>query len=196
MRKVIGYFGFGVVLVFLFGGCALNSSSLDQNTEKYTSADIDSYVETDFDITDDCQIFETIVSDECKIRLVCSDPACGQMHKHLEIFDSQKEEWTLLEDVSWEVQNYPTAMVFLSDEVGIIVTDYHGTKEYVYRTEDGGHKWFGFYLGEDSDIYTNGLDVKYDSETGIIKVYSVAHISESESEERVFTSADLGVTWE
>lgn len=196
MRKLIGYFGFGMVLVFLLGGCSLNSSSLDQNTEKYTSADIDSYVETDFDITDDCQIFETIVSDECKIRLVCSDPACGQMRKHLEIFDSQKEEWTLLEDVSSEVQNYPTAMVFLSDEVGIIVTDYHGTKEYVYRTEDGGHKWFGFYLGEDSDRYTNGLDVKYDSETGIIKVYSLAYISESESEERVFTSADFGVTWE
>ncbi|MCR5753661.1 MAG: hypothetical protein K6G30_02450 [Acetatifactor sp.] len=142
-------------------------------------------------------IFESEVSEDLVIRLVCSDPAGGQMLKRLERRVTGSNTWEMIEDLTMVISNYPQGMVFVTDQNGFIITDYHRERAFLYRTEDGGHSWTGIYLGEENDIYSNGTSIEYDSESCVLSVKSSAKISEDDIyENRTYISEDFGATWE
>jgi hypothetical protein len=140
-------------------------------------------------------IYVSEVSDALAFRFVCSDPAAGQMVKELEFRISGSEEWYKIEDLTAVIPNYPVGLVFLDNQTGLIMTDYHGVRNFLYRTEDGGYTWTGMYLGEESDIYSNGVSIEYDRESGVLSAKTSAKISDDQFVDRTYTSEDFGVSW-
>ena len=141
--------------------------------------------------------YTSVLSKDLEYRLACSDPAAGMMSKQLEISKDDGESWETVEDLSDTIHNYPCDMCFVTEKEGIVLTDYHSVREYVYYTDDGGKSWTGMYPGEDDDIYSNGVSVTYDAEKDIVTIRSTAKISEDDVfEEREYESMDHGKTWE
>ena len=140
-------------------------------------------------------VFQCEISGGGCFRLVCSDPAGGLMEKQLEYQASEAGEWEVVEDLTSIIPNYPQAMAFPDEKTGIILTDYHRDRNYVFITRDGGHSWTGEYLGEETDLYTNGIDLTYDLENDMLWITVSAKVSDDEYEERVYSSEDLGYTW-
>ncbi|MBR1390111.1 MAG: hypothetical protein IJ567_01430 [Lachnospiraceae bacterium] len=158
-----------------------------------TEAETETGVETFESVT----YYTSMVSDELGYTLACSDPAASQMMKRLEITKDGGESWEMVEDLSNTIHNYPCDMCFCTENEGIVLTDYHAYREYVYFTEDGGKSWIGMYLGEDDDLYSDGVSVTYDAEQDIVTIHSSAKVSEDDVfEEREYDSKDHGRTWE
>ncbi len=139
-------------------------------------------------------VLSSTIDDGKEFRLVCSDPAGGLMEKRLEE-KQDGQDWKLVEDLSGVVPNYPQAMIFLDEKTGIILTDYHGDRNYVFMTQDGGRSWTGEYLGDETDLYTNGIDLSYDRDNGLLWITVSAKVSDDEYEERGYISRDHGRSW-
>lgn len=169
---------------------ASDTAGLDEATE---SNELSNLMESFEPVT----YYTSMVSDELGYALACSDPAAGQMLKRLEITKDGGESWEMVEDLSNTIHNYPCDMCFCTENEGIVLTDYHSVREYVYFTDDGGKSWIGMYLGEDDDLYSNGVSVTYDAEQDIVTIHAAAKISEDDVfEEREYDSKDHGRIWE
>jgi hypothetical protein len=74
--------------------------------------------------------------------LLTSEPAAGQMGKTLYESSDSGKTWTLLGDLSQQINGYVTGIVFRSATDGWISATYHGVVMLpLYRTKDGGKNW-------------------------------------------------------
>lgn len=86
--------------------------------------------------------------------LYCSDPALGQMAKHLYYTEDGGDSFVFAADISEEITGYPTGITFLDDNNGYLATTYHGENNCLYHTLDGGLTW-------ESIIFQNDADAAY-----------------------------------
>ncbi len=85
--------------------------------------------------------------------LVCSDPACGQMAKHLYRTTDGGDSFSFAADLSRVISGYPTGMAFCSDGVGYIGVSHRGEISYLYGTTDGGMTWESVDVPVHADAY-------------------------------------------
>ena len=86
-----------------------------------------------------------------------------------------------------DVHNFPKLLYFWNQNDGIILTDYHGYSDCVYRTQDGGITWKPVVIElppEDSAIlsgysYLEGENVEY--EAGLLIITLSAHFESRDS---------------
>lgn len=140
-------------------------------------------------------ILESTVSDNVRFRLVCSDPAAGNMIKKLEIYDKSEGSWKETEDLTMVIPNYPQGFLFVDENTGFIITDYHGERNYVYRTDDGGNNWEGSYVGEKEDIYSNGMGIELGIDGSVVIISNAKTTEDGDPESREYISYDMGKTW-
>ena len=119
--------------------------------------------------------------------LRCTSPAASQMIK---VICKISNDGTVYLDVS-DLPNYPCGIYFFTKDIGYIITDYHGSDNFLYRTEDGGKTWSSqaVYIPDSRYRYVNGLSI----EDGILCIEVVL-------DENVFyytyTTDDMGKTWQ
>ena len=113
-------------------------------------------------------------------------PAAGQMQSTLyHTLDGQT--WTQVREIHDDVHNFPKLLYFWNQNDGIILTDYHGYSDCVYRTQDGGITWKPVVIEfppEDSAIlsgysYLEGENVQY--EAGLLIITLSAHFESRDS---------------
>ncbi len=73
--------------------------------------------------------------------LYTSSPAAGLMTKVLYFSTDEGASFEMVGDITDYVQNYPQWMVFYDENMGMILTQYHGYEAYAYLTTDGGVTW-------------------------------------------------------
>ncbi len=73
--------------------------------------------------------------------LYTSSPAAGLMNKVLYTSADAGASFQTVGDITDSVQNYPQWMVFYDENMGMILTQYHGCDTYAYLTTDGGVTW-------------------------------------------------------
>jgi len=141
--------------------------------------------------------FDSMISDTVGFRLVTGSPAATQMSKVWQKTQDGGKTWTDVKDISTDVKNYPVDVVCWSETEGLILTDYHSVREYIYLTSDGGNTWTGIYVGEDADIYTNGVSAEYDADKDMITVKVAVKDEEDKDDyaQRTYVSYDHGVSW-
>lgn len=119
--------------------------------------------------------------------LRCTSPAAGQMNK---VISKISNDGTVYLDIS-DLPNYPCGIYFFTKDIGYIITDYHGSDNFLYRTEDGGKTWSSqmVYIPDSGYRYVNGLSI----EDGTLCIEVVL-------DENVFyysyTTDDMGKTWQ
>ena len=113
-------------------------------------------------------------------------PAAGSMQSTLyHTLDGQT--WTQVREIHDDVHNFPKLLYFWNQNDGIILTDYHGYSDCVYRTQDGGITWKPVVIElppEDSAIlsgysYLEGENVQY--EAGLLIITLSAHFESRDS---------------
>lgn len=85
--------------------------------------------------------------------LVCSDPALGQMAKHLYRTTDGGDSFSFVADLSDVVSGYPTGMAFCSEDVGYIGVSHRQELSYLYGTTDGGMTWESVDVPVHTDAY-------------------------------------------
>lgn len=91
--------------------------------------------------------------------LVCSDPAAGQMTKHLYCTTDGGNSFSFVADLSSVISGYPTGMAFCSEDFGYIGVSHRGELRYLYGTTDGGETWESLDLPVHADaVYADGLE--------------------------------------
>lgn len=85
--------------------------------------------------------------------LVCSDPALGQMAKHLYCTTDGGDSFSFVADLSSVISGYPTGMAFCSDNVGYIGVSHRQELSYLYSTTDGGMTWESVDVPVHADAY-------------------------------------------
>ncbi|MBD5531868.1 MAG: hypothetical protein HDQ98_06665 [Lachnospiraceae bacterium] len=85
--------------------------------------------------------------------LVCSDPALGQMAKHLYRTTDGGDSFSFVADLSSVISGYPTGMAFCSEDVGYIGVSHRGELSYLYGTTDGGTTWESVDVPVHADAY-------------------------------------------
>lgn len=73
--------------------------------------------------------------------LVCSDPAAGQMAKHLYETTDGGDSFSFVADLSEMIRGYPSGMAFCSQDTGYIGVSPRHETDYLYGTQDGGRTW-------------------------------------------------------
>lgn len=110
-----------------------------------------------------------------------TDAASGHMGKYLWTTTDGGRSWRQVSTLTDQIYRYPQDMIFFTEEVGCIITDYVQTPyagnlgSIVYRTEDGGETW-------KEQIIENNL-LRYES----IRVTKIERISETEA--RLYVNA-------
>ena len=117
-------------------------------------------------------------------------PAAGQMQSTLYRTDDG-QTWNLVRELHDDVHNFPKQLYFWSESDGIILTDYHGYNECVYRTHDGGITWSPVTIKLPPEktatlsgySYLEGEKMEY--EAGVLIITLSAHFDTQDS--RLFT---------
>ena len=138
----------------------------------------------------DGQIYSTIWDKQKGYTLRCSSPASGLMTKVLcKTLDGGNTFVDYL-DIS-DMPNYPCDIYFFTEDIGYIVTDYHSSDSFLYRTEDGGKTWSprAIYIPGSWYRYVNGLCI----EDGILHIEVVL---DEEAFYYAYTTDDMGDTWQ
>lgn len=101
------------------------------------------------------------------VSLLCGAPAVGEVRKTLFFTQDGGESWSGGIDVSEGIENYPVGAVFLSEEKGFVLTDYHGSDNHLFATADGGQSWESITLpfSAASFRYVEGREIRYESGT-------------------------------
>lgn len=196
----------GILIMLLFlGGCSYKEKESEQEeavTEEMQSAEqedtaFDAIIYDDLPEDSGKTEYFSLVNDTSGYLLYCSSPALGYMSKY--IFYTEDGGATYLEgvDVTSMIHNYPQAMIFFTEEIGFVVTDYHGTDEYLYKTTDGGKTWFSEKLDIPDEVrYINGVDIKKaDNSTTDGELYLQGCMDDDSYVSYHFTTADAGETW-
>lgn len=85
--------------------------------------------------------------------LVCSDPALGQMAKHLYRTTDGGDSFSFVADLSTVIRGYPSGMAFCDEETGYIGVNSRGEENYLYGTTDGGGIWESVDVPVHADAY-------------------------------------------
>ena len=138
-------------------------------------------------ITDDAsELLTSMFTPTAGYLLKKGFPAAGQMQSTLyHTLDGQT--WTQVREIHDDVHNFPKLLYFWNQNDGIILTDYHGYSDCVYRTQDGGITWKPVVIEfppEDSAIlsgysYLEGENVQY--EAGLLIITLSAHFESRDS---------------
>ena len=138
----------------------------------------------------DGQTYTSMLNKQNGYTLCCSSPASGLMTKVLCKTSDGGNTFEEYLDIS-EMPNYPCDIYFFTEDIGYIITDYHCSDSFLYRTEDGGKTWSpqAVYIPGSGYRYVNGLSV----EDGILYIEVVL-------DELAFyysyTTDDMGETWQ
>ena len=114
-------------------------------------------------------------------------PAAGQMRSTL-YYTEDGQTWNFVRELQDDVHNFPKQLYFWSESDGIILTDYHGFSDCVYRTQDGGKTWNPVTIEIPSEIaeflsgynYLQGENVLM-HDAGVITVELSAHYESQDS---------------
>lgn len=86
--------------------------------------------------------------------LVCSDPALGQMAKHLYRTTDGGDSFSFVADLSTVIKGYPGGMAFCDENTGYIGVSIRGdSSNYLYGTPDGGLTWERVGVPVHADAY-------------------------------------------
>lgn len=86
--------------------------------------------------------------------LVCSDPALGQMAKHLYRTTDGGDSFSFVADLSTVIKGYPGGMAFCDENTGYIGVSIRGdSSNYLYGTPDGGLTWESVEVPVHTDAY-------------------------------------------
>ncbi len=86
--------------------------------------------------------------------LVCSDPALGQMAKHLYRTTDGGDSFSFVADLSTVIKGYPGGMAFCDENTGYIGVSIRGdSSNYLYGTPDGGLTWERVEVPVHADAY-------------------------------------------
>ncbi len=138
----------------------------------------------------DGQIYTSILDKQNSYTLRCSSPAAGLMTKVLCKTSDGDNTFEDYMDIS-DMPNYPCGIYFFTEDIGYIITDYHGSDSFLYRTEDGGKTWSpqAVYIPGSSYRYVNGLSM----EDGVLYIEVVL---DEHAFYYSYTTDDMGQTWQ
>ncbi|MBR2045511.1 MAG: hypothetical protein IJ958_05180, partial [Agathobacter sp.] len=137
----------------------------------------------------DGQIYTTMINDQVGYTLRCSSPAASLMEKVLCKTSDGGNTYEEYLDIS-SMGNYPQGVYFFTEEIGYIITDYHGNFNFLYRTEDGGKTWTPqmIYIPGSWYSYINGLSI----ENGVLQIEVFV---DEDAFYYAYTTDDMGETW-
>ena len=138
----------------------------------------------------DGQIYTTMLDEQNGYALRCSSPASGLMTKVLCKTSDGGASFGEYMDISG-MRNYPCGVYFFTEDIGYIITDYHCSDAFLYRTEDGGKTWYSqtVYIPGDWYRYVNGISI----EKGILQIQVVLDDTSMYYE---YITNDMGETWD
>lgn len=136
------------------------------------------------------EVFTSMLDGQSGYVLRCTSPACGLMNKVLCKTSDGGTSFEKYMDIS-DMPNYPCDIYFFTEDIGYIVTDYHSSDTFLYRTEDGGKTWSpqAIYIPGSWYRYVNGLCI----EDGILHIEVVL---DEEAFYYAYTTDDMGDTWQ
>lgn len=125
--------------------------------------------------------------DACGYALKKGYPAAGQMQKSL-YHTEDGQSWELVRELNQVIHNYPKGLFFWNRMQGVILTDYHGYDECIYKTQDGGATWNPVAIElppEEAAIlsgysYLEGENAQY--EAGFLIITLSAHFESRDSQ--------------
>lgn len=184
--------GIGIAVVLLIAVCFFaipeeqgnNTGKPSGETQKVIPADVTKKAESEQKATsapveyknlpeDDYVEYRKEIDNDTSVLLLCSSPGAGLMNKYLFWSKDGGESWENGVDISSAVLNYPVDVLFVTEEKGYVLTDYHGYEDYLYMTEDGGKSWETVTL-DDSGFgeyrYAYGKSMEYDKKSRQIAV--------------------------
>lgn len=130
--------------------------------------------------------------------LYCSTPALGQMTKLLFATEDGGEHFMFVSDLTNEVSGYPSGITFTDKENGYIAVTYHGTENYLYRTDDGAQTWQSVevYSKDEAVLYVDGFAPVFYGENYQKGSLILKEVKSDDTVYRLFLTNDEGVTWE
>ena len=136
------------------------------------------------------EVFTSMLDGQSGYVLRCTSPACGLMNKVLCKTSDGGTSFEKYMDIS-DMPNYPCDIYFFTEDIGYIVTDYHSSDSFLYRTEDGGKTWSpqAIYIPGSWYRYVNGLCI----EDGILHIEVVL---DEDAFYYAYTTDDMGETWQ
>lgn len=85
------------------------------------------------------------------------------MNKILWSYGNHGDDVQLVADLSDVIEDYPCALSFKDKDSGIILTTYHGSDNYAYRSNDSGKNWNPLSIvSQDDYSYIDGISAVYD----------------------------------
>lgn len=139
------------------------------------------------------------VDEKAGYLLYCSSPALGQMEKYLFFTEDGGSTYSDGIDLSTVIQNYPSGMIFFTEQIGYVLTNYHHVDSYLYRTQDGGRTWSTVRLevpGEEELSYLSGISISRTKGFGTDGELYLEGVGLEEKLTYHFVTHDSGETWE
>lgn len=97
--------------------------------------------------------------------LYCSDPGAGMMTKVLWTTSDGGKNYTLVGDLTADIENYPSDIAFRDVDNGMILVTNHGAEAYAYLTKDAGKTWTSYEVDQYKNCnYINGVSIQPDGD--------------------------------
>ena len=140
------------------------------------------------------KVFLSFVNELEGYLLYCGEPGAGLMNEVLYKTTDGGKSYEVVADISLAICDYPTGMEFLSENVGFIITSYHGNDAFLYKTTDGGKTWKeqSITLPDISYSYAQGYSIEWNDEKQLELVVELVEI-EGKTRHRYYTKN--GINW-
>ena len=140
------------------------------------------------------KVFLSFVNELEGYLLYCGEPGAGLMNEVLYKTTDGGKSYEVVADISLAICDYPTGMEFLSENVGFIITSYHGNDAFLYKTTDGGKTWKeqSITLPEASYSYAQGYVIEWNDEKQLELVVELVD-GDGKAQHRYYT--EDGINW-
>ncbi|MBO5097767.1 MAG: hypothetical protein J6B96_05585 [Agathobacter sp.] len=154
---------------------------------------IDSYTMDQISGIGDVQL--SFVNDKEAYLLYMSDTAAEHIVKRLYYMGASDSNIKEVRELTVTVENYPVDFDFYNKEIGCIITNYHSSTNFIYRTEDGGRNWniINAPKIEAEYLYMEGYEIECISEKEMRLVVQIENSQRKYRKE--FYTYDGGKTW-
>ena len=187
--------GIGVVVCIILAVCFMTNPKKSESegtvNREITINSKEISEEESLQVTSDLkgEVYTSMLDAQNGYVLRCSTPAAGMMTKILCKTSDGGVSFERCFDIS-DLPNYPRCVYFFTEDIGYIVTDYHGNYDFLYRTEDGGKTWIPqtVSIPESQYRYVNGLRIEDD-------ILYIEVVSDANAFYYSYTTDDMGETW-